>query len=330
MSNTSLTVAYKPQALAGIRGQPGAVLSLGSFVASPYPCSFLFHGPSGVGKTATAFALAREIGVAVDAEEMGGLYEIPAGQQDGAAVCRLMNSLAMRPMMGSGWKLVIVNEADCMTRQAEMIWLDALESLPRNTIVVFTTNEIGRLSERFLGRCEIVPFYGDRESIGDAVDDLIREVWLRETGKQLRRIPEGAGCLDLFSRTLSFRLALQQLQPYIRTGQELPERFGVPLMRDAGEGKSGKGSRPAPAIAANRPAPTAEATPARAVRPVPAVEPRVSSEAIKHCPRCDRDMPVSEFGSNKNRKDGLTDRCRVCQRSWRQERANQPAIGVPA
>jgi DNA polymerase III delta prime subunit len=43
-------------------------------------------------------------------------------------------------MVGSGWKVVIINEADRMTPQAEVMWLDGLEKLPAKTVVVFTTN----------------------------------------------------------------------------------------------------------------------------------------------------------------------------------------------
>ena len=49
-------------------------------------------------------------------------------------------TLSFRPMLGSGWKVLVCNEADRMTTSAETIWLDALEGLPPKSVIVFTTN----------------------------------------------------------------------------------------------------------------------------------------------------------------------------------------------
>ena len=56
--------------------------------------------------------------------------------------------------MGSGWRVVVVNECDRMALPAETLWLDALERLPPRTVIVFTTNDPARLSRRFRDRCE--------------------------------------------------------------------------------------------------------------------------------------------------------------------------------
>ena len=84
----------------------------------------MFHGASGVGKTATAWALAAEAGMR---SGLGGMGEIPSGTQDEAKAREFLRSLSLRPLGGSGWKVAIVNEADHMTPQAEATWLDGLE-----------------------------------------------------------------------------------------------------------------------------------------------------------------------------------------------------------
>lgn len=36
----------------------------------------------------------------------------------------------------------------------------------------------------------------------------------------------------------------------------------------------------------------------------------------KTCSKCDRTLPVSDFSSNKTRRDGLQDRCKACNRAY--------------
>ena len=38
---------------------------------------------------------------------------------------------------------------------------------------------------------------------------------------------------------------------------------------------------------------------------------------MKHCSRCGRDLPLSEFGPNKAKKDGLQQYCRADMKSYR-------------
>jgi hypothetical protein len=165
-------------------------------------------------------------------EELGGLFKISSGDQDGAAVKHLLSGLRMRPFYGSGWKVVIVNEADYMTRQAEVIWLDALQNLMPYTVVIFTTNDVNRLPSRLVGRCEPVPFSGEPADIQEAIVSMVRDVWRAETGQELTDVPDGLGKVDLSTGTLSIRLALQQISPYARSGRPLPKVFVVPMSRE--------------------------------------------------------------------------------------------------
>ena len=37
---------------------------------------------------------------------------------------------------------------------------------------------------------------------------------------------------------------------------------------------------------------------------------------IKHCNKCGKDKPISEFGKNKSKKDGLQTMCKGCVRAY--------------
>lgn len=229
---------YRPKRLDQICGQPEVVACLEAFVAEPSSACFLFHGPTGVGKTAAAWALAYELGCPEEEPELGGVCAIPSGKQDGKAVEELLRAMRLRPLLGSGWRVAIINEVDRMTDQAEMIWLDGLEHLPPKCIVIFTTNEPEKLSDRLASRCEAIGFSGTSPELKRGMDELVRHVWKQETGRRLRRLPADLGRFDLASGTISIRLALQQIAPYLRTGQALPEEFGVPIIRELGNGVS--------------------------------------------------------------------------------------------
>ncbi len=62
--------------------------------------------------------------------------------------------------------------------------------------------------------------------------DVVRQVWKRETGSDLDTIPQDLGKFELGSDEYSIGLALQQIAPYLRTGDPLPASFAVPIVRE--------------------------------------------------------------------------------------------------
>jgi DNA polymerase III delta prime subunit len=162
-------------------------------MAAPYSCAMLFHGDSGIGKTSAAYALAYDLGCAVDDAEVGGVFEIPSGSQTAESVWKILDLLRYRPLRGSGWRVLMVNECDRMARPVETIWLDALEHLPPMTVVIFTTNEPTRLSQRFHNRCEEYAFQGGSERLKPWIAALARRLWERE-GKGPPRNSTASAC----------------------------------------------------------------------------------------------------------------------------------------
>lgn len=214
---------YRPRRLADVLGQPDAARALGLFAARPYTAAFLFHGDTGVGKTATAYALAEELGCVPAEEELGGVYEIPSGEMGADEVREQLRLLRYRPLLGTGWRVLICNEADRMTKSAETIWLDGLEHLPGMTVVVFTTNQPERLSKRFRDRCECLRFESSTARLRPALRELARKVWAAEIGVGQPPLIDTLGLPTLTgpdSMHASFRLAMQQLQKLIREARD--------------------------------------------------------------------------------------------------------------
>lgn len=247
----SLLKKYAPRGLVDVVGQPEAIAQLRAFAAEPFPAAFVFHGPTGVGKSCTAKALALDLGCTEDYGDMGGITEIPSGTQDGRAVEAALNQMRLRPFYGSGWKLLIINEADYMTAQAEAMWLDGLEHLPPKSVVIFTTNNVNRLTKRLLGRCEVIGFSGDSPELIAGMHDLVRRVWLAETGAELNHMPADIGLMDRDEKLYSVRVALQQIAPLIRAKQVAPAAVNVALeMKPAAAKRPARVKPSAPAVPA--------------------------------------------------------------------------------
>jgi len=62
--------------------------------------------------------------------------------------------------------------------------------------------------------------------------DVVRKVWKRETGNDLDTIPQDLGKFEKAGDEYSIGLALQQIAPYLRTGDSLPGSFAVPIIRE--------------------------------------------------------------------------------------------------
>lgn len=93
-------------------------------------------------------------------------------------------------------------------------------------MIIFTTNDLARLSKRFRDRCEMLAFSGESDHLQPYIQRLARYVWEREG---MEGEPPGIhslgmptlGCPD--DMHASFRLALKQLQKHIRT-------YSIPLV----------------------------------------------------------------------------------------------------
>jgi replication-associated recombination protein RarA len=208
----ALTEKYRPASLGAIWGQDAVVKVLRKFTANPHPAAFIFEGETGTGKTSAALALAAALGCDLDQKEFGGVRSIASGEQSADAVRDAYRQMFNIPWHGSGWKVVICNEADRMARPAETIWLDVLEAIPAKTVIIFTTNEADRLSQRFLDRCTRLAFESDADKLRASAISLAAAVWKAETGKRL----DAAKVQQIVAATeaqgqLSFRRLMQQL-----------------------------------------------------------------------------------------------------------------------
>ncbi|MGA8234593.1 MAG: AAA family ATPase [Candidatus Acidiferrales bacterium] len=168
-----LSEKYRPRSVGEFVGLPKAKRVLAKFVANPYPCSFLFFGPTGVGKTSIAQATAHEVGA-----EFHHLGSQKCNIENLEAICRTCQHV---PLMG-GMHFVLIDEVDSASKAAQLALLSKLDSTgaPKGTVFVFTCTSTGGLEPRFLSRCLPIDFssYGMAAEIADYLD----KVWHAEGG----------------------------------------------------------------------------------------------------------------------------------------------------
>lgn len=178
---------YRPATIADVRHQAQAVSTLTRSVASaranlPH---LLLYGPPGTGKTSTALALARELyGPPGGAAYAARVLELNASDERGIAVVRdRINTFAAGAVAAAyttpaghptpPYKLIILDEADAVTADAQTALRRAMETTSRVTRFVLICNYVSRVIPPLASRCAKFRFAPlPAAAVGDTLDTI--------------------------------------------------------------------------------------------------------------------------------------------------------------
>jgi replication factor C small subunit len=148
---------YRPRSLDEVADLEEVKARLRELVRSGSVPHLLFYGPPGTGKTTVALALAREL---YGSRWRECALELNASDERGINVIRerVKEFARTAPPGGAPFKLVILDEADNMTGDAQQALRRIMEMYAQNARFVLLANYVSRIIDPIISRCAVFRF----------------------------------------------------------------------------------------------------------------------------------------------------------------------------
>jgi replication factor C small subunit len=168
------TEKYRPKSLLDIVGQEDVVEEVRSYVKRGDLPHLIFIGPSGVGKSTTAYCIAREL----FGNDIMDFKELNASDERGINTIRetVMRFCRVKAWNGTGFRILFLDEADSLTHDAQQCLRRPMERYAHNVRFLLSGNE-DRFHEAIKSRCKVLKFRSIPE---DAIVSRLREICSHE------------------------------------------------------------------------------------------------------------------------------------------------------
>ncbi|XP_038559616.1 replication factor C subunit 5 [Micropterus salmoides] len=144
---------YRPQKLDDLISHKDILSTIQKFISEDRLPHLLFYGPPGTGKTSTILACARQL--YKDKEFNSMVLELNASDDRGIDVVRgpVLSFASTRTIFKKGFKLVILDEADAMTQDAQNALRRVIEKFTENTRFCLICNYLSKIIPALQSRC---------------------------------------------------------------------------------------------------------------------------------------------------------------------------------
>ncbi|MHC1631675.1 MAG: replication factor C small subunit [Methanotrichaceae archaeon] len=148
---------YRPVKLEDVVGQEPIVKRLKSYVKTRNVPHLLFSGSPGVGKTAAAISMVREL---FGENWEGNFIELNASDERGIDVVRhkLKDFARTAPLGDADFKVIFLDEADALTRDAQSALRRTMERYSSICRFVLSCNYSSKIIEPIQSRCAVYRF----------------------------------------------------------------------------------------------------------------------------------------------------------------------------
>lgn len=151
------TEKYRPRKLNEVAGQDVIIRNLQSYVKKRNLPHLIFSGPAGIGKTAAAVAMTRELYGDTWSENF---TELNASDERGIEVVRntIKNFARTMPIGDAAFKIIFLDEADALTDAAQSALRRTMERYSGTCRFILSCNYSSKIIEPIQSRCSVYRF----------------------------------------------------------------------------------------------------------------------------------------------------------------------------